>query len=214
MKRVSFAKKIKSWINGGGVLLLSNISLVSIGFASWSVIMTDSKQINQNVIADNVEVQKIVEVGSFSSDYKISKDGLVKDHVLCQEGTFSISFTVNNELASSYKSSSGKLSVTASLIEETNTNLLTKYVTTKKPTCSDSSATVGDNSSTDNKKIKNLITFTPAASGVTTEITLTYKISDPDCTIGELFEKQTDENQQVIYQIKSTLTFSVSLEKQ
>ena len=185
---------------GGGLLLASSISLVSIGFSTWSI--CDRADADINIAADDVIEEQVVSIKTAIYNFSIGPDGLVIDHTISSSGTMTIGFSIDNVKASSYLSSNGGYKATITLLDKTNTTFLT-YVG-GKPTCSIASSSVSDNSSKNSNSIINSISF-PSSSGNETAVRITYTITDKTSDLkSELSSK--------FYNSLPSLSFSVSLE--
>lgn len=86
MKRNRFVKKITLWIRGGGILLLSNISLVSVGFASWTIGGATSADAEIKITVDDLihldEVFQIQQPKMFS----YCPYGIIRDETIVSDG--------------------------------------------------------------------------------------------------------------------------------
>lgn len=79
----------------GGVLLLSNLSLVSIGFSTWSIggVTTGEAQINVSA-ADLIEANIFSDIKYVS--FSLGKEGIVDDDIFSKTGSLIVSFNINN----------------------------------------------------------------------------------------------------------------------
>lgn len=83
MKKKLSLKKFLSRRLAGGVLLLSNLSLVSIGFSAWSIsaVTTGEAEINVSA-ADLIDLNQYFLFVDSPTIFEYTSDGLVKDHVI------------------------------------------------------------------------------------------------------------------------------------
>lgn len=79
----------------GGVLLLSNLSLVSIGFSAWSIgaVTTGEAQINVSA-AGIVDVNSYINYGT-ATVFDYCRDGIVLDGTIVTHGDIIVNFTIN-----------------------------------------------------------------------------------------------------------------------
>lgn len=85
----------------GGVLLLSNLSLVSIGFSAWSIgaVTTAEAEINVGA-ADLIDINNYFVFEGSPSVFEYTSEGIANDHVIDssltnQEGYISIPFQID-----------------------------------------------------------------------------------------------------------------------
>lgn len=85
----------------GGVLLLSNLSLVSIGFSAWSIgtVTTGEAEINVSA-ADLIDINNYFVFEGSPSVFEYTSEGIANDHVIDsslknQEGYISIPFQID-----------------------------------------------------------------------------------------------------------------------
>ena len=117
MKRNRFVKKITSWIRGGGLLFLSNISLVSVGFASWTIggATSADAEIKVAVDGDIIDLNSYFTFDGVPTLFEYTSVGLVKDETVdsnnpVKDGYIQIPFqidtksgTISDHLASGSK---------------------------------------------------------------------------------------------------------------
>lgn len=79
----------------GGVLLLSNLSLVSIGFSAWSIgaVTTGEAQINVSA-AGIVDVNSYINYGT-ATIFDYCKDGIISNDTIVTNGDVIVNFTIN-----------------------------------------------------------------------------------------------------------------------
>lgn len=89
-------KRISSRICGGGLLFLSNISLISIGFSSWSIggAVSAEAEIKVSVDADVIDINSYINYEN-AEIFDFCRDGVVKDDVIIP-GKDSSGNAVNN----------------------------------------------------------------------------------------------------------------------
>ena len=95
MKKRFSLKKFLSRRLAGGVLLLSNISLISIGFSAWSIggVTTGEAQINVSA-AGIVDVNNYINYGT-ATIFDYCKDGIVQNDTIVSEGDVIVNFSIN-----------------------------------------------------------------------------------------------------------------------
>lgn len=101
MKKKLSLKKFLSRRLAGGVLLLSNLSLVSIGFSAWSIgaVTTAEAQINVSA-ADLIDINNYFVFEGTPSVFEYTSEGIANDHVIDsslenQEGYISVPFQID-----------------------------------------------------------------------------------------------------------------------
>lgn len=101
MKKKLSLKKFLSRRLAGGVLLLSNLSLVSIGFSAWSIgaVTTAEAEINVSA-ADLIDINNYFVFEGTPSVFEYTNEGIANDHVIDsslknQEGYISIPFQID-----------------------------------------------------------------------------------------------------------------------
>lgn len=79
----------------GGVLLLSNLSLVSIGFSAWSIgaVTTGEAQINVSA-AGIVDVNSYINYGT-ATVFGYCRDGIISNDTIVTHGDIIVNFTIN-----------------------------------------------------------------------------------------------------------------------
>lgn len=78
-----------------GVLLLSNLSLISIGFSAWSIgaVTTAEAQINVSA-AGIVDVNNYINYGT-ATIFNYCRDGIISNDTIVTEGDVVVNFTIN-----------------------------------------------------------------------------------------------------------------------
>lgn len=78
-----------------GVLLLSNLSLISIGFSAWSIgaVTTAEAQINVSA-ADIVDVNNYINYGT-ATIFNYCRDGIISNDTIVTEGDVVVNFTIS-----------------------------------------------------------------------------------------------------------------------
>lgn len=101
MKKKLSLKKFLSRRLAGGVLLLSNLSLVSIGFSAWSIgtVTTGEAEINVSA-ADLIDINNYFVFEGSPNVFEYTSEGIANDHVIDsslnnQEGYISIPFQID-----------------------------------------------------------------------------------------------------------------------
>lgn len=81
-KKLSLKKLITQRLAGGGVLLLSNISLVSIGFSAWSIGASSVGEARLDVSAAGiVDVNNYINYGA-ATIFNYCKDGIISNDTI------------------------------------------------------------------------------------------------------------------------------------
>ena len=95
MKKKFSLKKFLSRRLAGGVLFLSNISLISIGFSAWSIGGVTAGEAQVNVTAAGlVDVNNYINYGT-ATIFDYCKDGIVLNDTIVTEGDVIVNFTIN-----------------------------------------------------------------------------------------------------------------------
>ena len=100
MKKIKL-KKISSRICGGGLLFLSNVSLISIGFSAWSIGGAASAEAQIQVsAADVIDLNQYFTFVDSPTVFECTADGIANDYVVnttseTQEGYIQIPFRIN-----------------------------------------------------------------------------------------------------------------------
>ena len=194
--------RMKSKFLGGGLLFLSNISLISVGFSAWSISTVGSAEVQITVGVEDVVQEQIITIENGEYNFAIGQDGLVVDQKISKTASMVMQFNVDNVKAASYISNDGKIKATVTLSELTSTTFLTYCGS--KPSSEVPSITIGDNSSASTTSITNLISFSTSNS-LQTSVSLIYTITDKVTnSISEIASK--------FYSNLPSLAFSVTLE--
>lgn len=94
-------KRISSMISFGGLLFLSNISLISIGFSAWSIVGAASAEAQIQVsAADVIDLNQYFTFVDSPTIFECTSEGIANDHVVnttskTQEGYIQIPFRIN-----------------------------------------------------------------------------------------------------------------------
>lgn len=128
MKKKLSLKKFLSRRLAGGVLLLSNLSLVSIGFSAWSIgaVTTAEAQINVSA-ADIISGNIFEEINA--APFTLSPDGIVKNDAIVDSGNIGITLKINNSLCSqgSFLGTNNALNIKTNLYCRNNVKLLSYF---------------------------------------------------------------------------------------
>ena len=193
---------MKSKFLGGGLLFLSNISLISVGFSAWSIGTVGSAEVQITVGVEDVVQEQIITIGNGKYNFSIGQDGLVVDQKISNTASMVMQFSIDNVKAASYIANDGTIKAKVTLSELTSTTFLTYCG--NKPSSEVSSTTIGDNSSTSTTSITNLVSFATSNSSQTS-VSLTYTITDKITNfVSEIASK--------FYSNLPSLVFSVTLE--
>lgn len=95
MKKKLSLKKFLSRRLAWGILLLSNLSLISIGFSAWSIgaVTTAEAQINVSA-ADIVDVNNYINYGT-ATIFNYCRDGIISNDTIVTEGDVVVNFTIS-----------------------------------------------------------------------------------------------------------------------
>lgn len=89
-------KRISSMISFGGLLFLSNISLISIGFASWTIGGAISADAEIKVtVEDLVDLNSYFDFQGETSLFSYCSDGIIEDQTIVNHGNLCIPFQIN-----------------------------------------------------------------------------------------------------------------------
>lgn len=95
MKKKLSLKKLITQRLAGGVLLLSNISLVSIGFSAWSIGASGVGEAQLDVRAAGiVDVNNYINYGT-ATVFDYCRDGIISNDTIVTEGDVVVNFTIN-----------------------------------------------------------------------------------------------------------------------
>ena len=127
-KRFSLKKFLSRRLAGGGVLLLSSISLVSIGFSAWSIGGVTAGEAQINVSAADIISGNLFEEISVTS-FTLSPDGIVQNDAIVNSGNINVFLKINNLLCSqgSFLGSGNELSIKANLYCRNNIEFLSCF---------------------------------------------------------------------------------------
>ena len=78
-------KRISSRIFFGGVLFLSNLSLISIGFSAWSIVGAASAEAQIQVSAADINEFVSNDSSKNNTFFKIGNNGFIQDGMLCDK---------------------------------------------------------------------------------------------------------------------------------
>lgn len=107
-KKNIFLKRKSVKIVGRGFILLTLLSIFSVGFSSWTIVSNPKYSIDINAsIEDIAETKDIIKITSSSADFSIGPDGMVKDSTIVNAGSLFFSFSIINENANGFISSDG-----------------------------------------------------------------------------------------------------------
>lgn len=166
-------KKTNSRFVRGGLLFLSSLSLISVGFASWNI--GNNGQAEASL---NVEAGDVIEANLFSdvkvSTFALSADGIVDNGTLMKTGNIVISFSIDNMYCQQllYLDSSNVLNVRA-ILSCTDSTFLS-YVTSFSNNIQNSGS---KKETTEAGKLAYLLTLPINVSKEKTDVTLTYVVT-------------------------------------
>ena len=113
----------------GGVLLLSNLSLISIGFSAWNIgNVTTGGEVQINVSAADIISGSIFEEINVTS-FTLSADGIVQNGAIVDSGNIGVTLKVNNSLCTqgSFLGTNSELSIKTNLNCRNSTNFLSCF---------------------------------------------------------------------------------------
>lgn len=97
MKKKLSLKKLITQKLAGGVLLLSNISLVSIGFAAWSMGSVAAVEAQLDVsAADLIDLNKLFEIQT-PQMFSYGSYGIIRDETIVSDGYVHFPVLINNQ---------------------------------------------------------------------------------------------------------------------
>ena len=129
MKKKISLKKFLSRRLAWGVLLLSNLSLISIGFSAWSIgNVTTGGEAQINVSAADIISGSIFEEINVTS-FTLSADGIVQNGAIVDSGNIGVALKVNNSLCTqgSFLGTNSELSIKTNLNCRNSTNFLSCF---------------------------------------------------------------------------------------
>lgn len=95
-KQNNFLKRNSVKIVGGGCILLTLLSIFSIGFSSWTIVSNPKNSIDINAsVEDIAETKDVIKITSSSADFSIGPDGMVKDSTIVNAGSLFFFFFYN-----------------------------------------------------------------------------------------------------------------------
>lgn len=180
MKNSAYKKKIHSSL-GGVVLFLSISSIFSIGFSSWNI-GSPKADSTIDIDADIAFQKSVIKIIGSTYDFKIGPDGLVVDETIVNKASFSISFSISNEDATSFLHTDGNAHFSINLKCTKNAGFLS--FVNKNPSCYSygttnifHNCTVETNSSTSSDTYINKVSL-PLSSGNETKFDINYSVQD------------------------------------
>ena len=128
MKKKLSLKKFLSRRLAGGVLLLSNLSLVSIGFSAWSIGAVTTAEAQINVSAADIISGSIFEEINVTS-FTLSADGIVQNGAIVDSGNIGVTLKVNNSLCAqgSFLGTNSELNIKTNLYCQNSTKFLSCF---------------------------------------------------------------------------------------
>lgn len=157
----------------GGCILLTLLSIFSIGFSSWTIVSNPKISIDINAsVEDIAETKDIIKITSSSADFSIGPDGMVKDSTIVNAGSLFFYFSIINENANGFISSDGYIHARVTL---KCSNL--KFISFIENKPSGDGLLVGNNTSPQSAAYINEISFS-LKDGDTTKFDLKYKVVD------------------------------------
>ena len=121
-------KKFLSRRLAWGVLLLSNLSLISIGFSAWNIGNVTTGEVQINVSAADIISGSIFEEINVTS-FTLSADGIVQNGAIVDSGNIGVALKVNNSLCTqgSFLGTNSELSIKTNLYCRNSTKVLSRF---------------------------------------------------------------------------------------
>lgn len=166
-------KKKTRFASLGAPMLLTSLSLICVGFASWVIMNGSNTDMDLDVDAAVIVDAKIFSDAKVTS-FDLTRDGLIQDEKKVSAGSIVVTLKINNTYCSdlSYLDSSNNLNITLTLTC-TDATFLSTYVSA--PTTSNGTPTqVGSDGNVYS------VSTTIDASTAETDFTVTYTVTDND----------------------------------
>lgn len=111
-----------------GILLLSNLSLISIGFSAWNIGNVTTGEVQINVSAADIISGSIFEEINVTS-FTLSADGIVQNGAIVDSGNIGVALKVNNSLCTqgSFLGTNSELSIKTNLYCRNSTKVLSRF---------------------------------------------------------------------------------------
>ena len=121
-------KKFLSRRLAWGILLLSNLSLISIGFSAWNIGNVTTGEVQINVSAADIISGSIFEEINVTS-FTLSADGIVQNGTIVDSGNIGVTLKVNNSLCTqgSFLGTNSELSIKTNLYCRNSTKVLSCF---------------------------------------------------------------------------------------
>lgn len=121
-------KKFLSRRLAWGILLLSNLSLISIGFSAWNIGNVTTGEVQINVSAADIISGSIFEEINVTS-FTLSADGIVQNGAIVDSGNIGVALKVNNSLCTqgSFLGTNSELSIKTNLYCRNSTKVLSRF---------------------------------------------------------------------------------------
>lgn len=128
MKKKLSLKKFLSRRLAWGILLLSNLSLISIGFSAWNIGNVTTGEVQINVSAADIISGSIFEEINVTS-FTLSADGIVQNGAIVDSGNIGVALKVNNSLCTqgSFLGTNSELSIKTNLYCRNSTKVLSRF---------------------------------------------------------------------------------------
>lgn len=164
------------------ILVLCCFSLLGIGFSTWAYFTPGVKQTSINVIASDVLSVDMFSIGNIST-FILGPDGIVEDETIVSTGKITISFKINNDIASNGYISSENIFTFNAKLRSNQSAFLTNCVTAT-PTVDLSGTIIADNSTPETLVFTNKVTctITDTTANSKTNINITYVIGNEIAT--------------------------------
>ena len=121
-------KKFLSRRLAWGILLLSNLSLISIGFSAWNIGNVTTGEVQINVSAADIISGSIFEEINVTS-FTLSADGIVQNGAIVDSGNIGVALKINNSLCTqgSFLGTNSELSIKTNLYCRNSTKVLSRF---------------------------------------------------------------------------------------
>ena len=111
-------------IMGGGLLFLTNLSLVLTGFSSWSIGPLNNPEVNLDITTGKViDINNYIKYGN-ADIFEFCKDGVIKDDTLVTTGDIIINFSIevptNEKISDHLPENTNSITIVTNFINKTD----------------------------------------------------------------------------------------------
>lgn len=174
---------IKRIFTGGGLLLsLCNVSLLGVGFSSWTLSGPYGGSLSIDASVGKVMNSDIFGLGSITT-FELGPDGIVKDEIIVKSATLTADFYILHNPAYEVASAgvvSVEITLTCSLSQFVSTHMSNSGIAVTNGTFVSASKSGAD-------IITSLTVPVTAQDGGSTLVSVTYPVSDSSGTMGANF---------------------------